>query len=82
MPVEQPAEATVGVEARQAAPVDGAAAGDEGGGMTVADEAVIGNRRVIRPGDLRRNPLPRRSSDVGSGSSDGTLLGRAFRNLL
>ncbi len=42
VPVQQSAEATVGVETGKAAPIDHSIARDQRGGMTVANERVIG----------------------------------------
>jgi hypothetical protein len=44
--VEQRGEHTRRVEARAAEPVDGAVGGDQRGGLEIADQAVLGNRRI------------------------------------
>src|SRR5713226_2540689 len=38
---EQRSEARAAIEARPAQPIDGAAVGDEGGGLAIADERVV-----------------------------------------
>ena len=48
VPIEEAAKTTVGIEPGQAAPVDGAAAGDESGGVAITDQAVVGDRRIRR----------------------------------
>src|ERR1700761_1977288 len=48
VPIEQTAKATVGIEPGQAAPVDGAAAGDESGGVAIPDQAVVADWRIRR----------------------------------
>ncbi len=58
IPVEEAGEHRAGVEAVEAAPVDRAVPGDEGGGVAVADEGVVADGRVgggfSRRGDARR----------------------------
>jgi hypothetical protein len=46
LPVENPAETAARVDARHAAPIDGACSGDHGRGMTVSDETVIVDRGI------------------------------------
>src|SRR6185312_11481357 len=46
--VEQPREAAAAVKARQAAPVDRGFARHERGPVTIADEAVVADRRLLR----------------------------------
>ena len=46
LPIEDPGEAAAGVEPGNARPVDRAAPGDEGDGVTVADHGVVPDRRV------------------------------------
>src|SRR5687767_5981554 len=52
-PVQQPPEDASAVEARHAAPVDGAGPGDEGRGVAIADQRVVGDGwipvRIVAP---------------------------------
>ena len=57
--VEQAGEATLRIEARQAAPVDHTIARDERGRVAVADQGVVGNRGIGGRGDCGRGRLGR-----------------------
>ena len=46
-PVEKRGENARRIEARGAKPVDRSVPGDQGGGLKVADESVVGNLRVL-----------------------------------
>src|ERR1700744_2840446 len=63
VPIEQATKTTIGIEPGQAAPVDGAGARNQRGGMAIADERVIGDRRINRLAggrirDARGSPPP------------------------
>src|SRR5580692_7624617 len=67
VPIEEAAKTTIGIEPGQATPVDGAGPRDEGGGMAITDERVIGYRWIRRRvgrrlRDARRGPPPHLAS--------------------
>src|ERR1700722_15581211 len=81
VPIEEAAKTTIGVEPGQAAPVNGAGARNERGGMAIADERVIGyrwiRRRVRRRfGDARRGPPPHLP---GGGRRERVFFGTPLR---
>src|SRR5207247_1022357 len=58
LPVQDPPEATPRVEAREAAPVDRPGGRDQRRGVTVPDQAVGRDRRILGPGLRRGHRLP------------------------
>ena len=76
--VEQAAERAARVEARQAAPVDRAGAGDQRGAVAVADQRVVGDRRV-RAGVGHGGLIPRYAgrSATAAAAADPTSFARA-----